>query len=285
MGGQAATTRPVLERGDGAAEIGFAPRAGATRLVHLYQRAPCRVLAPRSPAGEPLQAVLVTTSGGLADGDRLSFALAAEAGVTAQATTQAAEKIYRAHGGDPTRVDVALTVARGAWFEWLPQETILFEGARLVRCARTGVAAGGRLLACEHVVFGRLARGERFVRGHLFDRWEVRRDGRLVWYDALALDGGAHARAAAWGFAGAEALATALYVADDAPAWLERARAIFADVVPEGARGAATVVNGLLVTRFLGEAVAVRAGLGRYLADFRAAVGGFAPTLPRVWAI
>ncbi len=291
---------PALERGEGAAEIGFAVRGGATRLAHLYQRAPCRVLSPRVAAGEPLQAVMVTTSGGLACGDRLRLALAAGAGTAAQVATQAAEKVYRARGADPARVDCALEAAAGAWLEWLPQETILFDGARLARRTRAEVAPGARLLACEQVVLGRVAMGESFVRGALHDRWEVFRGGRLAWCDALALgdggadgdaDGAAGPRAAPWGLAGAASLATLLYVADDAPARLGDARAILAAALDGAggdgaeARGAATVVNGVLVARALGTAPAVRAVLSVLVANFRGCAGGFQAAVPRVWTV
>jgi urease accessory protein len=227
---------------------------------------------------------MVTTSGGLADGDRLRLALAAGAGAAAQVTTQAAEKVYRARDTDPARFDCDIGVSDGAWLEWLPQETILFDGARLERRTRASVAPGGRLLACEPIVLGRVARGETFAEGSLFDRWDILRDGRLVWCDALALSAETEtARRSPWGFAGAEAIATVLYIADDAPDLRACARAIAADAVPEGARAGVTVVNGILVARFLGGAVAVRVGLAGFIAAFRAAAGGFQPVPPRLW--
>jgi urease accessory protein len=284
MDGVTTVRASVLERGDGAAELGFVRRCGVTRVDHLYQRAPCRILSPRAEAGEPLQAVLVTTSGGLADGDLLRLALAAGDGAAAQVTTQAAEKVYRARGTDPARFDCDIGVGDGAWLEWLPQETILFDGARFERRTRASVAPGGRLLACEHVVLGRVARGESFATGYLFDRWDIVCDGRLVWCDALALSESTEAaRRADWGFAGAEAIATVLYVADDASDLRDRARAIVTDAMPEGACAGVTVVNGILVARVLGGATAVRAGLARFIAAFRAAAGGFRPVPPRLW--
>lgn len=286
MDALARAERPLLERGDGAAEIGFAVRAGRTRLRHLYQRAPCRVLSPVAEPGEPLEAVLVTTSGGLADGDRLRFALDAHEGACAQVTTQAAEKVYRAQGADTASIDVAIAIGSGAWLEWLPQETILFDGARLVRRTRADLAPGARLLACEHVVFGRVSRGERFAFGSLLDRWEIRRDDRLAWRDALELaDDMAAVRDAPWGFAGAEAFATALYVADDGAGLVEAARSIAEGTAPVGARAGATVVNGVVLARWLGGAHAVRAALAGFVAEFRAAAGGYRAAPPRIWTM
>ena len=270
----------VHQRGDGAAEVAFARGPRGTALARLYQRAPCRVLFPAGP-GDP-EAVVVTISGGLAGGDRIALDLAAEAGAAACITTQSMEKVYRALDA-PCRVDVAARVATGAALAWLPQETILFDGARMVRRSAVEVAAGGRFLGCEAVVLGRRARGERFTRGLLHESWRIRRDGRLAWADALRLDGDVAATIAGpSGFAAAEALATAVYVGDDAAGHLPLARRIAED---EGLRGGASLVNGVLLARLLGAAAAVRAVLVRLLAALRATALGGPAALPRVWQV
>jgi urease accessory protein len=270
-----------LQRGDGAAEIVFARRGAGTVLADLYQRTPCRVLFPRSEPGEPPVAVLLTTSGGLTGGDRIRVAVTVADDAAAIVTTQAAEKIYRALGSD-CRVTVDLGVAAGGWLEYLPQETILFDGARLDRRTSATVAPGARLLACEILVFGRGARDEDFTRGLLHESWRIRRGDRLMWADALRLDGDIAATLAApSGFGGARALATALYVGDDAEDFLPLARTLAES--SEG-RGGASLVNGLLVARLFGDRPElVRRDLMRYIAGLRQAAGGFAPTLPRVW--
>jgi len=271
----AAPLDPRLQRGDGAAEIVF----GAERLIHLYQRTPCRVLFPLPEPGEPPLAALLTTSGGLTGGDRLQLSVALETGARATITTAAAEKVYRSLGADAT-VTVTLAAAPGSWLEWLPQETILFEGARLVRRISAEVAAGGRLLAAETLVFGRAARGERLTRGLLHESWRLHRDGRLVWADALRLDGDiARHLASPVAFGSAGALATAAYLGDDAPAQLDGARAL-----AEAAGGAATLVNGVLLARFLApRPEVVRRALARYVAGLRQAAGGLPAALPRLW--
>src|ERR1700730_1732747 len=100
------------QRLDGEAIIGFrvAPD-GTTRLADLYQKAPCRTLFPTPESGDPIQAVVLTTSGGLTGGDRTRVAVAVGAGAQATVTTQAAEKIYRAlPGTGDARVELNLTV-------------------------------------------------------------------------------------------------------------------------------------------------------------------------------
>lgn len=270
-----------LQRGDGGAEVRFARRAdGAVSLAHLWQSDPCRVLFPTAEADEPPQAVIVTTSGGLTDGDRVRLRVEIDGG-TATATTQAAEKIYRAArvAQTPALIESTLLVGAGATLEWLPQETIVFDGARLRRRVDANIAADARLLACEMVVLGRVASGERFTRGSVYDGWRLRRGGRLVWADALALDGTPPDVA---GFGDAAALATGIYAAPDSAHWLEASRAI---VEGGAARAGVTVVNGVLLVRVLGEPPAVRRGLTDWLALMRHDALGGPRRLPRVWHV
>ncbi len=158
----------------GAAEIGFARRNGATRLVHLYERDPLRVLFPLPEAGEPPQAAIVTTSGGLVAGDHVDVCVRVGDGAVAQVTASAAEKIYRSLGAT-TEVSQSLTIGDGASLEFLPPETILFDGARLRRETVVDLAPTAGFLGGGITVFGRRARGEGFGRGFLHEVWEVRR--------------------------------------------------------------------------------------------------------------
>jgi len=271
----AAPPVPPLQRGSGAAEIVFKRRGDATVLARLAQRTPCRVLFPAAEPGDPPLAVLLTTSGGLTGGDTLRVRIGVEPGACAAVTTQAAEKIYRSLGAD-VGIDVDLAVGAGATLEYLPQETILFDGARLVRRTSVDVAADGRFLAAEMLVFGRAARGEVPRAGRVFESWRVRRGGRLVWADALSLEGDIAARLDdPFAFAGARALATLVYVGDAAEALLPRAR--------ELAEGAASLVRGVLIVRLFGPlARAVRDRLARVLAGMRQAIG-LTNALPRIW--
>jgi urease accessory protein len=268
-------TRPRLQRASGESRVVFAVRDGATRLADLYQRDPCRVLFPDPEPGDPPEAVLVTTSGGVTDGDRLKMAVEVGAGGHAVAATQAAEKIYRAaKSADHCSMEIAVTVGEGATLEWLPQETIVFEGSRLKRRTVAEVAAGGSLLACEMVVLGRAASGERFTGGLLLDAWSVRRSGRLAWTDTLRVEGETPAGA---GFGAANALATVIGVWEAPALHFEKARGLLDGA--EAVRAGVTLVNGVMVARLLGEATAVRAATVRFLGVFRG------HRLPRVWRI
>jgi len=205
-----------------------------------------KALFPR-PVGHALDAVLVNTAGGITGGDRFSTEAEAEAGAGLTITTQAAERAYRANGATPGRIDTRLTVAAGARLAWLPQETILFEGAFLRRSLRADLAPDARFLMVEPLVFGRAAMGEELHDARFHDRVEIRRDGRLIWFDALRLEGDLARRMdrPALG-AGARAMASLVYVGPDAEAWLAPLRALLPD-----SAGASLIGEGLLAARLL----------------------------------
>jgi urease accessory protein len=272
----------------GAAEIRFGCRGGVTRLDHLYQRDPLRVLFPVPAAGDPLLAVLLTTSGGLVAGDRLDIAVGLAAGAAAHVTAAAAEKIYRSTG-PTTTIRQSLSVAPGAMLEFLPQETILFEGARLRRETTVEVASDAGFLGGDIVVFGRRARGEKFTRGFLRELWEMRRDGQLVWGDALHLEDDIAAiidEPAC--FDGAAAFATMILATAgrDPAAFVETAREVQSAHTASGLRAGVTAVAGLLVARWLAaDAAVLRRAYAGLAGHLRQAAMGLPPSLPRLWHV
>lgn len=269
----------ALQRCDGLAELRISACHGISRIARLHQAFPCRLLFPNTAAGEPPLAVWTTLSGGLAGGDRLRLQIVVDSGAALSVTSQAAERVYRSNGMDCI-VDVNITIGADAWLDWAPRATILFDGARLRRRTTISIAPGGRLLACEGFTFGRLARGESFTSGLLFDRWRIDRGGRPLWIDSLRLDDPRSALAAPAAFDGSRALATALYVAEDAEQYLDAARELLNG---SQARAGATVVNDVLVARFLGrEPDQVHRDLSRYLAALRQRVGPYSANLPRI---
>lgn len=270
----------------GIARLSFIREGGVSRLAMLDQRAPLRVLFPEPhDPGVPL-AVLVTTSGGLVGGDILDVAISAGPGAAALVTTQAAEKVYRSEG--PTcGIRVELEAGPASWLEWLPNETIVFDAARLRRLTCVSLAAEARLLAGEIVVLGRLARGERFTSGLIHDAWEIHREGRLVWTDAFRLEEDlAQAHASPAGLAGASALATIVFVGE-ASERLAGPLADLADRLTAGAlRLATTRIGATVIARLLAEDPrALRRAFAELWAWLRCEAGGLAPRLPRLWSI
>jgi urease accessory protein len=273
---------------EGAAEIGFARRDGISRLAQLYQRDPLRVLFPAPAAGDPPVAVIVTTSGGLVAGDRLDIRVELAPGATAHVTASAAEKVYRSTGRTTT-IKQSLSIGPGAALEFLPPETILFDGARLQRETVIDLAPGSAFLGGDIVVFGRRARGERFATGFLREVWELRRNGYLVWGDALHLedDVGRIIDDPAC-FDGAAAFATMIFSppAGDVRSLLDGARVVQGVCATTGLRAGATTIAGLVIARWLAaDAAVLRRAYADLACHFRSAALGLPPHLPRVWHV
>ncbi|MEM7024235.1 MAG: urease accessory protein UreD [Pseudomonadota bacterium] len=242
-----------------------------------------RVLFPNAPAADVPHAVLVTTSGGMVGGDRLDIAVEAGRDAKALVTTQAAEKIYRSSGAT-SHLTATVHARRGAWLEWLPQETILFDAARLRRTTSVRLERDARVLAGEILVFGRHAHGEALKRGLLQDRWHVRSEDRLIWADSTRLDGDVATRLAApFGFAGAAASATLIYAGPDASALRDPLRELIGESDSE-LRCGATALPDLLVCRWLArDAARLRLSFGQVWAGFRCVAAALPKKLPATW--
>jgi urease accessory protein len=268
---------PQALRSEGALDLSFRRRGDATVIGRSYQAGCTRMRLPRvEAAGEPPAAVLINTAGGLAEGDRLDHAIAWEEGARAIVTSQAAEKVYRALSVGSS-IALRMDVAAGAHAEWLPQETILFDGAQLHRDTKILLAESASFLGVEAIVLGRAAMGETMRAGSLRDRLRIWRGGRLIYADALALDADVEtlmARAAIGG--GASAMAVLVHAAPGAPALIGPVREAL-----EGAKGraAASTWNGILAVRLLApDGETLRHDITAALSVLRAG----AP-LPRVW--
>jgi urease accessory protein len=270
----------------GVAEIGFRHCEGVTRLDHLYQRDPLRVLFPAPAAGDPALAVVVTTSGGLVAGDRLHIAVDLAPGAAAYVTGSAAEKIYRSTGRT-TEIGQLLSIGAGAALEFLPPETILFDGARLRRETTIELAPGSGFLGGDIVVFGRRARGERFTDGFFREVWEVRRGGELVWGDALHLDEDIELVIDDPAcFDGAAAFATMIFSPPegDPRSLLDGARAV--QSTSAALRAGVTAIAGLVVARWLAaDPALLRRAYADLACHFRSIALGLPPRLPRIWHV
>ena len=269
-----------LQRTFGAASLAVRCRNGTTALADLREEGAAKLRFPRragSTAGK--EVVLVNTAGGLTDGDRLAWSARVGPDATLTLTTQACERIYRAAASNsPARVSTHLAVEGTAL--WLPQETILFDRSALDRHLAVDLAPGARLLACEAILFGRLAMDERDVRTALRDRWDVRRDATLVHAERFRFEGRSAAlldRAAIGG--GARASATVLLAASDGEALVDAARSI---VASNGAAAWCPDTERLVVRLLATEGRALRATLVPLLERF---AGALEASLPKVWSL
>lgn len=246
---------------------------GVTRRGRLHESGSLRVRFP-SPEAQGLAAMFVNTAGGVAGGDRFDVDIAAGEGARLTLTTAAAEKIYRSHGPS-AQINIALKGAAESHLAWLPQETILFDQARVERRIDIDLAASAELLLCEIVIFGRSAMGERMLQGQFVDRWRLRLGGRLVFAETIRLGGEIGAKLGRPAVArDGVAIGTALIVPGD-EALVERIRQ---QAAPFGTEVGISAWNGFAMARFCAQDAA------RLRADMMAVLSrASGSALPRVW--
>lgn len=268
-----ATGAQALQRSRGEAYAALTARGGRPVVAGLRQSGSTKAMLPRT--GGPCEVVFLNTSGGLAGGDRLDYALDVGAGLSVTATTQTAERAYRAPEG-MARVSVRHTVGAGSRLDWLPQETILFDNAAVQRETVIDLAADAECLSLETVILGRAAMGETVARVRLRDTRRILRAGRLLHDERLALtDETLTAGPAALG--DARALSTLVFAAPGAQDRLTALRAVLDE---PGADAAASAMDGRLVLRILArDGWPLRRQLARALDLLRT------DPLPRVWQI
>ena len=274
MRSDVSVTSEVFEanRARGAVRFDVHARDGVTRRGVLHESGSLRVRFP-SPEGEGLSGVFVNTAGGVAGGDSFDIEIAAGQGARLTLTTAAAEKVYRAPGA-AAQLNIALKVAAGAHLGWLPQETILFDRARVHRRFDIELDEAASLLLCEIVVFGRTAMGERMEQGEFFDRWRLRRGGKLVFAETVRLDGNIGAKLGRSAVAkGGAAIGTALIVPGDEPL-IERIREASESFAGEVGISA---WNGFAMARFCAQDAA------HLRADMMAVLARTGAALPRLW--
>jgi urease accessory protein len=192
-------------------------------------------------------------------------------------TTPAATKIYRSFGARVATVTQQLRV-NDATLEWLPQETIVFRGARARLATRVQLNGRARFIGWEILCLGRPACGERFTAGSVNQDFELWLQDRPLLIDRLRLQGDDPALDSAWGLAGKSVLGTMLAFPADAQQ-LQCARMSCAD------EAACTLVDGVLLVRLRGDSgEAVRAQFQRIWNALRPGFSGLAPHAPRIWA-
>ena len=217
-----------------------------TRLKNLRQQGSYRAVFPR-PIDGNVEAVIVNTAGGITGGDKFSTTVTAHESAHISITTQAAERIYRAPDADAGSIKTTLVAEHGAQLYWLPQETILFNGARLRRSLDVQLDANAKFLMVEPLVFGREASGEIVRSASLDDRVSITLDHHQIYLDRIKLDGDIASQLARPAVAsGARAMASIVLVDPNAKSLLDPVRAL----LPTSA-GASLLSDTLLVARVL----------------------------------
>lgn len=271
-----------LQRADGYGRLVVRGSEYGMRIEDLFERSPIRILFPKTGVSLAEEAVIVNTGGGVAGGDHLNLSVSALSGASLAMTSQAAEKVYRALQ-DPARLTTSLKVHAGARLAWLPQETIVFNGARIHRMTEIEVFSGAEMLALEWLVLGRAAHGERVVSGTVLDGWRVKKDGRLIWADLFRIGDEIfeHLNRKAL-LSNFNSIATLVYFGPDAGTRLEVLREILS---PLRCDCAVTLINSLIIARFAaGQSADLKVALGNALQHFGTVVGPGPFRVPKMWS-
>jgi urease accessory protein len=266
--------RAAHQRAFGSLRVEMRSRDGITVLSDLRQEGCLKARFPRPVDWTEL--VTLNTSGGIAGGDILRSEIVVADGARATIASQAAERYYRALPGDvPAHVRTTITVGAGAAAEWLPQETILFDRCAVNRVLDVDVAANGRFIGIEALVFGRAEMGETVRTGRVADTIRVRLDGANILHDAIRLNGPVAAVLARPAVAnGGRAVATIVHVATDAPARLDSLREALSPF-----EAGASAWSGMLLARIVAaDGAALRKAVVAGLQTLREE-----RSLPRVW--
>ena len=271
-----------LQRANGSGRILVSGSEKGTCILEVFQQSPIRILFPRIDGSAVEEAVLINTAGGIAGGDRLEISVTAMGSASIAVTSQAAERVYRALD-QPAHISTKLKACETAQLAWLPQETIVFNRARVRRETEIDLSSGAELLALEWLVLGRAAHGEQMVGGHISDSWRVKKDGRLIWADSFratdTIFPHLHRKALLSNY---KAIGTLIYFGPYLDARLEFLR----DIAPSlECYCAATSVGGLIIVRFAAnESSALKLALRSFLHQFNREFGPGPFRVPKMWS-
>jgi urease accessory protein len=263
--------------------LGYERREGRTVLARRNHLGPLVVQRPFYPEGpEVCHTILVHPPAGIAGGDRLETSIEVRIGAHVVVTTPGATKWYRSDGRASNQV-VALTVGEDACLEWLPQETIVFSGARARAELSVELANGGLFLGWDVVCFGRSASGERFARGVVRQVTQIEQEGRLLWTDRMFLEGGSRLLDSTAGLRGCPVNAVLLAAGREPP--VDLVQACRKVDVEKGAICGVSILPSLFVARYLGHS---SEAAHRYLRAIwgllRAGLIGREACAPRIWS-
>ena len=271
-----------LQRADGCCRIVLSGSESGTRIEDVFERSPIRVMFPRNGHSVMEEAVLINTAGGIAGGDRLECSVAALPGASMAVTSQAAEKVYRALN-EPAHITTSLKACESSRLAWLPQETIIFNWARLHRTTEIELFSGSELLALEWLVLGRAAHGEIVVGGSITDSWRVKKDDRLIWADNFRITDETFAQTNRKALlSDCRAIATLIYFGPDLD---KRTECLRESLLSLECDCGVTLVGGLVVARFAAKQSAdLKVALRSFLSQLETELGPGPFRVPKMWA-
>lgn len=270
---------PLVSSWKASLSLGFSVENQKTTLTRKAHDGPLVVQKPFYPeGGEVCHAIVVHPPGGIAGGDELILQARTEESACALLTTPGAAKWYRT-GGPWASQELKFKV--DGELEWLPQESIVFDGALARADCEVELAVGASLIGWDLVCLGRTGSGERFSRGSYRSSIRVRREGRLLWLERGRIDGGGRLLESPAGLAGNSVYGT-LFASG--PKLNQELLQVMRKEEPESGRGAVTLLPGILLARYLGgSSEAARRYFTALWRALRPALLGREANEPRIW--
>ena len=263
----------------GRLSLDFERSGGKTVIARRRHEGPLLVQRPFHEPDGACQVYLIHPPGGVVGGDSLTYRFEVRGDSQALVTTPGATKLYKTPG-QPSRIEHHVVSSGASTFEWLPQETIAYAGARAEVETSIQLGAGAHFIGWDITCLGQDNRG--LSSGQLTQRWHLERGGRSLWRERSRFEGGSDALQAAWGLGGRTVLGTLVATGADAS---------LVDAAREACGGseldwfAVTRLGEVLLCRYLGySAVAARRGFQSAWAVLRRRRLGREPHPPRVWA-
>lgn len=260
----------------------FQRRGPRTVLASRRHEGPLVVQKALYPEGDSVcHTIIVHPPAGLVGGDELEIACVAGADSHVLLTTPGAGKWYRS-AGPWARQRMDFKIGTGACVEWLPQESIVFDGALVDTGLQIDMTENATYLGWEILCLGRTGSGERFNAGHCRLQTDIRRGGKRLWFERGNIRPGNRSACSPAGLDGHSVCGTLIAsgngLDDDL---LRRCR----EKSPrEGNVGITRPGGSLLVARYLGDSSeAARHFFESLRSELRPALTGMPATTPRIW--
>ncbi|MDX1915281.1 MAG: urease accessory protein UreD [Methylophilus sp.] len=185
--GQPALNNPSIKRWEARLSLEFKSAQERSFLAKNMHYGPLVLQKSLYPEGKAVcHGVVIHPPGGVAGGDELTLNVVLDECAQVLLTTPGAGKWYKANGLFASQ-HLNFNLAQAACLEWLPQENILFDGAKVKFSAEVNLAADARYAGWEILCFGRQAQNEVWQTGSLHQALTIRRDDKLIWNERTCL--------------------------------------------------------------------------------------------------
>lgn len=263
----------------GSVSLDFARSGSRTIVARRRHQGPLQIQRAFHEPDGSCQVYLIHPPGGVVGGDQLLVRVAAGPGSRALVTTPAATKLYRSNL-QTAKLEQRFELERDARVEWLPLETIVYDGARAESHTAVQLAESSQFMGWEVICLGRDESG--FQSGRLVQAWRIEREGLLLWSERLDVSGGGPITSARWGLAGRPVVGTLVATGARVELALE-VRAL----IPSAREDwfSVTLLGEVLVCRYLGySAESARHFFCKSWALLRDRISGRQANAPRIWA-